>query len=196
MSVYLISKYYFGYGYADHSCLYHASGTRCAGNGEFRGSSHYCPFICFLFWYFIDDYPPVALSVFAAVSVSGVNTLKVTWQAIKLGIAVYIIPFIFLFNPALALVGGTTVMKLVVILFTTIAVYLIGVSFEGYAVNNKLSMIERILFPIIALVLIIPNSEMRNQSLMIIKIVGSAIAFFFIFSLGRKNKRLLKPKTV
>ena len=79
---------------------------------------------------------------------------------------------------------------------TNIAVYLIGVSFEGYAVNNKLSIIERILFPIIALVLIIPNPEMRNQLLMIIKIVVTAIVFYFIFSLGIKNKRLLKSETV
>ena len=139
--------------------------------------------------------PPVAMAVFVAASVSGANTLKIAGQAMKLGIAGYIVPFIFLFNPALALVGGTTAMKLVVILFTILAVYLIGISFAGYAVNNKLSIIERILLGIIAFVLIFPNPEMGNQSLMAIKIVGSALAFFFIFSLGRKNKILLKTKT-
>lgn len=141
--------------------------------------------------------PPVALSVYAAFSISKASFSKVALQAIKLGIVGYVVPFIFLFNPALILVTGTLIERLVVILLTTIAVYLICVSFEGYAVNNKLSIIERLLFTIIALVLILPNPEMRNQILMIMKIIGSVIAFFVIFYPGIKNKRLLKKtKTV
>lgn len=138
--------------------------------------------------------PPVALSVYAAASISGAPISKLALQSVKLGIAGYIVPFIFLFNPALNLVSGTIVMKVVVILFTAVTVYLISISFGGYAINNKLSVIARILFTIIALVLIIPNPEMRNQTLLIIKIIGLAIAFFFVFSLGTKNKRFLKTK--
>ena len=139
--------------------------------------------------------PPVCLAVFAASTLSGAPIGKIAWQAIKLAFAGYVVPFIFLFSPALALIGGTLIERLVIITFTTIAIYLVGISFEGYAVNNKLKMTERLLFFIITAVLILPNPEMRNQILMTSKIIGSAIAFFFIFSLVIKNKRLLKTKT-
>jgi TRAP transporter 4TM/12TM fusion protein len=151
---------------------------------------------CFYFGTLSMITPPICLAVFAASTLSGAGHLPIAFQAIKLAIAAYLIPFIILYNPSLALIEGNIIQKLTVIAFTTIAVYLISISFEGYAIKNKLKIIERIVLTVIALVLIIPNPEIKSLSLLMMKIAGSILALFFIFSLTIKNKKLLKTQTV
>lgn len=146
---------------------------------------------CFYFGTLSMITPPICLAVFAASTLSGAAHLPIAFQAMKLAVAAYIIPFIILYNPSLALIGGSVIQKLTVIAFTTIAIYLIGIFFEGYAINNKLKMIERIFLMVIALVLIIPNPQLRSYELLILKIAGSIFTLFFILFLIRKNKRLL-----
>ena len=146
---------------------------------------------CFYFGTLSMITPPICLAVFAASTLSGAAHLPIAFQAMKLAVAAYIIPFVILYNPSLALIGGSVIQKLTVIAFTTIAIYLIGISFEGYAVNNKLSMLIRCSFSVIAAVLIIPNPQFRSYELLILKIAGSILTLFLILFLIRKNKRLL-----
>ena len=47
--------------------------------------------------------PPVALSAFAAATISGASPMKTGVQSMKLGVAKYILPFIFITSPALIL---------------------------------------------------------------------------------------------
>ena len=49
--------------------------------------------------------PPVALSAFAAATIAGSDPMKTGFQSMKLGIAKYILPFVFVYNPALILQG-------------------------------------------------------------------------------------------
>ena len=50
--------------------------------------------------------PPVAVANFAAAAIAGVNPMKVGPYAVKLAIGGFVVPFFFLFNPGLTLVGG------------------------------------------------------------------------------------------
>ena len=136
--------------------------------------------------------PPVALSVFAAATITGANTYKIAFQAMKLGIAGYVVPFVFLYNPSLIFVGGGRLEQVAVIFFTTVACFLISIVFEGYVVNNHLKMVERIFFIILAYILIYPNPGQASLSLVAMKTLCSAITFFFILSLIMKNRKLLK----
>jgi len=45
--------------------------------------------------------PPVAISSFAAAAIAGTDPWKTSWAAIKLGLSVYIVPFMFVYGPAL-----------------------------------------------------------------------------------------------
>ena len=49
--------------------------------------------------------PPVCLSAYAGASIAGANAMQTGWRAVRLGIVAYIIPFIFVFQPALLLTG-------------------------------------------------------------------------------------------
>jgi TRAP-type uncharacterized transport system fused permease subunit len=50
--------------------------------------------------------PPVAVANFAAAAIAGVNPMKIGPYAVKLAIGGFVVPFFFLFNPGLTLVGS------------------------------------------------------------------------------------------
>jgi TRAP transporter 4TM/12TM fusion protein len=50
--------------------------------------------------------PPVAVANFAAAAIAGVNPMKIGGYAVKLAIGGFVVPFFFLFNPGLTLVGS------------------------------------------------------------------------------------------
>ena len=47
--------------------------------------------------------PPVALASYAGAGVAGASPTKVGWTAVRLGLAGFIVPFIFVFSPSLLL---------------------------------------------------------------------------------------------
>ncbi|MDR1946703.1 MAG: TRAP transporter permease [Desulfovibrio sp.] len=60
----------------------------------------------FVFYFGIvaDITPPVALAAFAGAGIAGSNPLKTGFEAFRLGIAAYLVPFIFVLNPVLVMV--------------------------------------------------------------------------------------------
>ncbi|HAD86417.1 MAG TPA: C4-dicarboxylate ABC transporter [Rhodospirillaceae bacterium] len=61
----------------------------------------------FAFHFGVHSYitPPVALSAFAAAAIAGSEPMKTGFQAAKLGLAAYLIPFMFVYSPGLVWVG-------------------------------------------------------------------------------------------
>jgi TRAP transporter 4TM/12TM fusion protein len=52
--------------------------------------------------------PPVALAVFAAASLAGADLWKAGWAAVKIGAAGFIVPFMFVYQPAILMIGDWT----------------------------------------------------------------------------------------
>lgn len=50
--------------------------------------------------------PPVAVAAFAAAGIAGENPTRVSFEALRLGLASFIIPFLFVYQPALLLDGS------------------------------------------------------------------------------------------
>ena len=50
--------------------------------------------------------PPVAISSYAAAGIAGADAMKTSIESVKLGIVAYIVPFMFVFNPALLMIGS------------------------------------------------------------------------------------------
>ena len=53
--------------------------------------------------------PPVALATFAAAPLAGSPAMRIGMQSIRLGTAIYVVPFCFVLNPALAVQGRTAI---------------------------------------------------------------------------------------
>lgn len=78
--------------------------------------------------------PPVALASFAAAPLAGVSAMRIGWQSIRLGTAIYLVPFCFVLNPALLLKGdGATVALNVTLAFGGITV--IAAALQGYVLG-------------------------------------------------------------
>ena len=112
--------------------------------------------------------PPVCLSVFAAASIANAPTGKIALQAVKLAIAGYVVPFVFLFNPGVVLVGSPLEIALS-IFFIIIVISLFAISFEGYFLS-KLGWWQRILFLIGSIAIAIPNFSLRLFGLLIVSV--------------------------
>ncbi|MEH6388378.1 MULTISPECIES: TRAP transporter permease [Pseudomonas] len=77
--------------------------------------------------------PPVALGAFAAATVAGAKPMETGVQAMRLGSVIYVIPFLFVLNPALILQGGWAEIS-VVLVQAVVGVVLIASAMQGYLV--------------------------------------------------------------
>ena len=75
--------------------------------------------------------PPVALASFVAAGIAGARPVDVGVQSVKLGSAMYFVPFFFVLNPALILQGETGEI-IVVVITAIIGIALIASALEGY----------------------------------------------------------------
>ncbi len=137
-----------------------------------------------------DVTPPVALAAYAGAGIAGANSMKTGFQAFKLALGAFIIPYIFCINPHLVMIDkvvGTTISWLpITAALPNIATALIGTiclagCVEGY-LFGRLRTWQRIILIIAALGLLDPNT--------LTDIIGlGALALIFISQkLLNKNK--------
>jgi TRAP transporter 4TM/12TM fusion protein len=88
----------------------------------------------FSFYYamFANLTPPVALAAFAAAGVSGGDPVKTGFAAVKLALAGFIVPYMFIYSPQLLLIDTTLAEGLRVTAGACLGVLLIGTAVEGY----------------------------------------------------------------
>ena len=88
----------------------------------------------FSFYYamFANLTPPVALASFAAAGLSGGNPMMTGVASVKLAIAGFIVPFMFVYSPQLMLINTTLVEGLLTAGTACVGVFLIGTAVEGY----------------------------------------------------------------
>jgi TRAP-type uncharacterized transport system fused permease subunit len=96
--------------------------------------------------------PPVAIAVYAACGLSQSGIWETSWDAVKLGLTGYIIPFMFVFGPALLMIGEWNEVIIAVVTAMT-GVALLAGSLTGYFINPA-NWLTRILLFAAAIVLI------------------------------------------
>jgi TRAP transporter 4TM/12TM fusion protein len=99
--------------------------------------------------------PPVALAVYAAASIGGAGLWASGVQAMKFAAAGFIVPYFFIYNPAL-LFDGSWPDILRAVVTGTIGVIALAAGLEGYFLRTA-TWFERTLFLVAALLLIDPN---------------------------------------
>lgn len=100
--------------------------------------------------------PPVALAAYAGAAIAGARPNLVGFTAMKLGIAAFIAPFVFVFNPALLLIGslGHVVQA---VLTSLIGTFSLACGMQGWLFGRPASLVYRILLIAAAVTLIDPN---------------------------------------
>lgn len=98
----------------------------------------------FYFGIFANITPPVALASFAAAGVSGGDQMKTGFMSMKISIAGFIVPYIFVYNNALLLMNTTVLEGTIVALTSIVGVIMLGAAAEGFFMT-RIHIILRLL---------------------------------------------------
>ncbi|UCE35482.1 MAG: TRAP transporter fused permease subunit [Deltaproteobacteria bacterium] len=103
--------------------------------------------------------PPVMLSVYAAATLALANSWKTAWLGMRLGIAAYIVPFVFVYDPSL-LANGLALQIAISSISAIIGIGMIAIGLEGY-LSKALKWVQRILLVIGGLALLVPSATAK-----------------------------------
>ncbi|MBC3374936.1 TRAP transporter permease [Pseudomonas sp. SWRI92] len=98
----------------------------------------------FYFGILADLTPPVALACFAAAPIARESGLKISFWAVRIALAGFVIPFMTVYNPALMLQGDNLWMTAYMLVKTLLAVGLWGMASTGY-LQQKMPIWERLM---------------------------------------------------
>lgn len=113
----------------------------------------------FVFYFGIvaDITPPVCLAAYAGAGIARANPMKAGVNALKLAIAAFIIPYIFVYNPVLLLQDATFITFTPVLLTALIGMVAVSAGMINYFVFKPL-FIERLLLFVAGFLLIYPQN--------------------------------------
>ena len=115
----------------------------------------------FYFGIIADVTPPVALAAIAGAAIAKAKPMRTAVNATKLAIGAFIVPYMFIYNPAMLMIGANALSILGITLTALLGMFGISVGLEGYAfahtgflnnftvsskVKTSFSVIERLLF--------------------------------------------------
>jgi TRAP-type uncharacterized transport system fused permease subunit len=107
--------------------------------------------------------PPVALASFAAAGIAGSNPMQTGVHSFRLGIAKYVLPFVFIFAPGMLFVGNWH--QIVLAISGGFAgIYALTVTTEGWLLN-KVGWPVRILMAVCALLFFTPGLDVSFAGL-------------------------------
>jgi len=114
-------------------------------------------FFVFYFGIVADITPPVALAAYAGSAIAKSNPMKTAFNASRLAIAVFIVPYVFCYNPAMLLINTTPLQVAQVAVTSFIGIFGVSAALEGYLMTN-MSPLVRILMAAGGLMLIDPRT--------------------------------------
>ena len=89
-------------------------------------------FFVFYFGIVADITPPVALAAYAGSAIAKAPPMKTAFNASKLAIAAFIVPYIFALNPAMLFVDTTAVQVILVVATSLIGMVGVAAAFNGF----------------------------------------------------------------
>ena len=126
----------------------------------------------FYFGIIADVTPPVALAAIAGAAIAKARPMRTAVNATKLAIGAFIVPYMFIYNPAMLMIGANALSILGITVTALLGMFAISVGLEGYAfahtgfLNNfnvseklkkSMSVVERLCFLVAGLCCIDPN---------------------------------------
>lgn len=139
-------------------------------------------FFVFYFGIVADITPPVALAAYAGSAIAKSNPMKTAFNASKLAVAAFIVPYMFCFNPAMLLIDTTAIQVVQIAITAFIGIFALAAALEGYCFANMNAVI-RIVIAAGGLLLIHPALATDLVGLII---VFASLGFQYVLSKKRK----------
>jgi TRAP-type uncharacterized transport system fused permease subunit len=121
--------------------------------------------------------PPVALAAYAAAGIAGADPMKTALQAVRLSVAGFLVPYVFVYSPIVLGVGFAWGPILVVTATAAVGIVALGAAMEGYLLREA-TWYERVLLVATAVDLIIPG--------LVTDAIGAVLFAAVIFSQKRR----------
>jgi len=130
--------------------------------------------------------PPIATAAFVAATIAKTDPMDAGWLAMRFGWASYIVPFLFVYSPALIMRGSFAVIALVMLL-SIAGIWFVCAGFTGYALR-VMPVGVRVAFVVAGVLLLMPfQASIINAWLNVAGAVLGAALFAFEWKARRTH---------
>lgn len=135
----------------------------------------------FVFYYAVISAitPPVALAAFAAAGISGTDPMKTGAKAFQIGLAAFIVPFMFYYSPELLLLSDSTLAIIMASITALIGVYLLSAAVQSWFAGKLAAWYTRIILLVAALMFMVSGLQ---TDLIALGVVAVAIVIQRVFN--------------
>ncbi len=140
----------------------------------------------FVFYFGIvaDITPPVALAAYAGSAIAKADPMQTAFNATRLAIGAFLVPYIFSLNPAMLLIDTNTVGIIMIVITSFIGMFAISAALEGYTFK-PIGMITRIVFAVAGLMMLYPGTFTDVTG---IAVIAAIMGFDYISSKNPKKQ--------
>jgi len=143
-------------------------------------------FFCFYYGIIAQITPPVCLASFTAAGIAGADSWKTGWTGFRYALVAFLVPFIFVYQPAI-LLQGTAIEVVEAVIVLAMGTIALASAMGGYLFASLDSVLERGMMFAAALLLITPE--------LITDIIGGALFVLAIILSWGKHQKTKKAKT-
>lgn len=133
----------------------------------------------FYFGIIADITPPVALAAYAGSAIAKSDPLKTGLTATRLAITAFIVPYIFVLNPAMLLIDASIAEIILIVVTSLVGIFGLSAAMEGYMFSH-MNVVERIIAVAGGLLLIYPGITTDVVGLILI-----GLAFVLQYTKGK-----------
>lgn len=129
--------------------------------------------------------PPICTTAFTAAAIAGSPPMKTGIEAVRFGIVLYTLPYLFVYNPALIL-EGTPIEILYVLIIAGIGIFSLAIGAQGYLLDS-IGWWKRFVFALASILIFWPNYA--------VTIAGLLLLIILIIFEKRKSHRTILHQT-
>ena len=130
--------------------------------------------------------PPVALAAFAAAPIAGAGPMETSLEAVRLAIAGFLIPFIFVYYPDILIIDGYTILGLArAIICFVLGTWMMATALAGFELT-RLSRRHSLLRLVVAVAILTPEPYST--------LAGGAVAVALVLSQFARHARHRHPE--
>jgi len=133
--------------------------------------------------------PPIGIGAFFAATIAKASPMRTAWESMRFGWSAYIVPFLFVFSPAL-LLKGDPVDIAVAVVTAVIGVYAISAAFVGW-LHGAAGPFRRILTGASGTALLLPPGIGGDVTLWVN--AGGFVLLASLWFFGREHQAMRKP---
>jgi TRAP transporter 4TM/12TM fusion protein len=138
--------------------------------------------------------PPVALAAITAAQIAGASGMRSAFKAMRLGATLFVLPFVFVYEPAL-LLDGPTLTVIAAVGTAALALTLISCAFESYLYGvGQIGTVTRLALFTSGALLLIPNRDIELAGLAVLVATLAVLLLSGRRSAGNGARKLTKPR--